>query len=167
MSGMSTLPKKAAIWLSPFAGAFAVALFLAIRALMMPDRVLVFVSFVAWLIQRSAVGYVCALPLVGLARWFGLRHAVGFMLLATLAAVPLELSVSTPINAWHPTEEELDHGFYWDTFLPSILLSSVTGAVFWLGVHGNKPNKSPEPTSGTVTPPAEPGVAPAPPVAHL
>ena len=30
-----------------------------------------------------------------------------------------------------------------------------------------KPNKAPEPTSGTVTPPAEPGVAPVPPVAHL
>ena len=29
------------------------------------------------------------------------------------------------------------------------------------------PNKAPEPTSGTVTPPAEPGVAPVPPVAHL
>jgi hypothetical protein len=32
--------------------------------------------------------------------------------------------------------------------------------------HG-KPNKAPEPTSGTVTPPAEPGGAPVPPVAHL
>jgi hypothetical protein len=30
-----------------------------------------------------------------------------------------------------------------------------------------EPNKAPEPTSGTVTPPAEPGVAPVPPVAHL
>jgi hypothetical protein len=30
-----------------------------------------------------------------------------------------------------------------------------------------RPNKAPEPTSGTVTPPAEPGVAPVPPVAHL
>jgi hypothetical protein len=29
------------------------------------------------------------------------------------------------------------------------------------------PNKALEPTSGTVTPPAEPGVAPVPPVAHL
>jgi biopolymer transport protein ExbD len=30
-----------------------------------------------------------------------------------------------------------------------------------------KPNKAPEPTSGTVMPPAEPGVMPFPPVAHL
>jgi hypothetical protein len=29
------------------------------------------------------------------------------------------------------------------------------------------PNKAPEPTSGTVMPPAEPGVTPVPPVAHL
>lgn len=35
------------------------------------------------------------------------------------------------------------------------------------GFRMKKPNKSPEPTSGTVTPPAEPGVAPVPPVAHL
>ena len=36
-----------------------------------------------------------------------------------------------------------------------------------LGKEKNEPNKAPEPTSGTVTPPAEPGVAPVPPVAHL
>jgi hypothetical protein len=34
-------------------------------------------------------------------------------------------------------------------------------------VEREKPNKSPEPTSGTVTPRAEPRVAPIPPVAHL
>ncbi len=34
-------------------------------------------------------------------------------------------------------------------------------------VLGKKPNKAPEPTSGTVTPRAEPRVAPVPPVAHL
>lgn len=35
------------------------------------------------------------------------------------------------------------------------------------GFRKKKPNKAPEPTSGIVTPPAEPGVAPIPPVAHL
>jgi hypothetical protein len=32
--------------------------------------------------------------------------------------------------------------------------------------HEKMPNQSPRPTSGTITPPAEPGVAPVPPVAH-
>lgn len=44
---------------------------------------------------------------------------------------------------------------------------SKRGSVFFSAITGTKPNKAPEPTSGTVTPPAEPGVAPVPPVAHL
>jgi hypothetical protein len=134
MNEVSTPLKKAAIWLSPLVGAFAVALFLSIRALTMPDRVGVFGAFVVWFIQRAAIGYICAFPLLGIARWLGLRHVVGFMLLASLAAIPLEHHVATPINAWHPTVEELDHGFYWDAFIPAILLASITGAVFSLGL---------------------------------
>ena len=36
-----------------------------------------------------------------------------------------------------------------------------------IGAKPQTPNKAPEPTSGTVMPPAEPGVTPVPPVAHL
>jgi len=147
MSEVSASPKKTAIWLSPLAGALAVAVFLAVRALTMPDRVGIFVAFVTWFLQRTTIGYICVLPLLGIAYRLGLRRAVAFMMLASLAAIPLERYVSTPINTWHPTEEELDHGFYWDTFLPCILLASVTGAVFSLGVARKKqPNQTPEPT---------------------
>lgn len=108
----------------------------------MPERVGVLGAFIVWFIERVAVGYVCALPLLGIAYRLGLRHVVGFMLLASLAALPLEHYISTPINAWHPTDGELDHGFYWDAFLPCVLLASLTGAVFLLGVSRKK-----EPTS--------------------
>ena len=50
--------------------------------------------------------------------------------------------------------------------LPGLIL--VAASSFLVFSRGpKKPNKAPEPTSGTVTPPAEPGVAPVPPVAHL
>jgi hypothetical protein len=138
MSVVSTTNRPIAIWISPFVGAFAVALFLMIRALLMPESVGAFAAFFVWFIERAAVGYICALPLMGIAYRLGLRHMVGFMLLASLAAFPLEHYTSTPINAWHPTEEEIDHGFYWDTFIPCILLASATGVLFSLGVTRKK-----------------------------
>ena len=131
--------RRAAFWLSPFAGAIAVALFLMIRALVMYESyAYIYFDFIAWFIWQAAVGYVCALPLLGIAYRLGLRHAVGFMLLASLAILPYDWYTSNPISAWSPTEKELEHGFYWDSYLPCVLLASVTGVVFSLGVPRKK-----------------------------
>jgi len=138
MTDSSKSKRLIVAWTSPLAGAFLVAVFLACRALTMPDQVGVFSAFLVWFIERATVGYVLALPLMGMAYRLGLRHVIAFMLLASLAAFPLEHYISTPTNAWRPTEEELDHGFYWDTFLTSVLLASATGAVFSFGVLRTK-----------------------------
>jgi len=88
---------------------------------------------------------VCALPLLGIAYWLKMRHPVGFMLLASLAAIPVEHYASNPMNAWRPTVEQLEHGFYLDAFLPCVLLASATGAMFALGIRQKeKPNQLPE-----------------------
>jgi hypothetical protein len=131
--------RTTAIWLSPIAGAFAVALFLGARALAMSgssDYVLF--PVIVWFIERAAVGYICALPLLFIAYRIGVRYAVTFMILASLAAFPLEYHTSNPLYAWHPSEEELNHGFYWGAFLPCVLLASATGAVFFWGVRRKK-----------------------------
>jgi hypothetical protein len=99
--------------------------------------------------------------LLGIAYRLGLRHIVGFMVLASLAAIPLEKYTSIPINAWHPNEEELDHGFYWVTFFPCVILASATGLAFWWGISRKlKPMQLPDPKSPCVTPPAGAGGAP-------
>ncbi len=154
---VGTVPKgSTAVWLSPFAGALAVAVFLTVRALVTPGRVGAMYAFLVWFIERAAVGYVCTLPLLGIAYRAGLRHIAGFMLLASMAAIPLEHYTSTPINAWHPTDEELDHGIYWVTFLPSLFLASLTGAAFAWGVsRPTMPNQSTDPTLASGTAGAE------------
>ncbi len=93
-----------------------------------------FGSFFVWFLERAVVGYICAFPLLGIAYRLGLRHWVCFMLLASLAALPIEHFLSTPSNDWSPTEEEIAHGFYWDAFIPCILLASATGATFSSGL---------------------------------
>jgi uncharacterized membrane-anchored protein len=90
-------------------------------------------AFTIWFLVRFVIGYALALPLLLLARRLGLRNIAGFAAISTLAAVPYEWYVSNPMNAWHPTEVQIDHGIYWTSFIVSIVLASSTGICFSRG----------------------------------
>ena len=128
---------RVAMWLSPWAGAFGVALYLSIRAGLAQEPYPLFV-FGVWFVERAVVGYFLAMPMLVVAKRFGRTHVFGFMLLASLAAWPLEYYTSEPLNAWHPTEAELEHGFYLETFIPCVLLASLTGALFAWGLRQDR-----------------------------
>jgi hypothetical protein len=73
-----------------------------------------------------------------LARSLGLRKIAGFSAISLLASVPYEWYVSDPMNAWHPTEAQLDHGIYWTSFIVSIVLAPSTGICFSHGASLTK-----------------------------
>jgi hypothetical protein len=79
-----------------------------------------------------------------------------------LSVLSIQLSTDTDFsNDW-----AIGHGSFMITSFISFL---VTVVIYWLSVALRKkePNQAPEPTSGIVTPRAEPRAAPIPPVAHL
>lgn len=131
--------RKFYLWGAPLAGAFLTALFLVIRMFWSAATSDEFVpAFTIWFLDRLIIGYALTLPLLLLARRLGLRNITGFAAISLLAAVPYEWYVSNPVNAWHPTEAEIDHGIYWASFIVSIVLASSTGICF---SHGASPTK--------------------------
>lgn len=122
------------LWLAPFTGALFVALFLTIRGFILDQDEPVILAFLGLFVERLFVSYLCALPLLGLSYRLGLRCVFAFMLLASFASIPLEYYTSVPIHGWHPTDEELLHGTYWDAMIPSVILASATGWMFSRGV---------------------------------
>jgi hypothetical protein len=122
-------------WVAPFVGGLLISSYLTARGwpvfLTIPNpREEAVSSFIDWFIFDSLANLICGLPLLFIARWLGLKTTLGFMLLASVAVIPYAASTSTPTDFWHPTDEELDHGFYWDAFLPWVILASATGWVF-------------------------------------
>lgn len=127
------------VWGAPFAGALSTAPFLTIRASWSANLSGDLLSvFIVWFVVRLVIGYALALPLLFLARHLGLQQFLGFAIISLLAAIPYESYVSDPINAWSPTEAELDHGFYLASFIISIVLASSTGFCFSYGASLKK-----------------------------
>ena len=131
--------RKFCLWGAPLAGALLTALFLVIRMSWSADATGDFLpAFTIWFLVRLIIGYALALPLLLLARLLGLRHIIGFAVISALAAIPYEWYVSDPMNAWHPTEAQIDHGIYWTSFIVSIVLASSTGICFSRGASPTK-----------------------------
>lgn len=125
---------KLYLWGAPLVGALLAAFFLVVRMFWDADAGGDFaLAFTAWFFVRLVIGYALAFPLLQLARHLGLRNIIGFAAISVLAAMPYEWYVSNPINAWHPTVAQLDHGIYWTSFIVSIVLASSTGICFSCG----------------------------------
>jgi hypothetical protein len=127
------------LWGAPLTGALLTATFLVIRMSWSDDVGGNFVpAFATWFLVRLVIGYALALPLLLLAHRLGVRNIGGFAAISALAAVPYEWYVSNPMNAWHPTEAQVDHGIYWASFIVSIILASSTGICFSRGALPTK-----------------------------
>ena len=123
------------VLLAPFAGGILISIYLTVSQLDVLQTMEnpcseVALHLIICFIIYSFVNFFFQLPLLFFALWLGLRYTIGFMLLASIAVAPYASYISDPINAWHPTDEELSHGFYWDSFLAYVLLASATGWVF-------------------------------------
>ena len=74
------------------------------------------------------VGYVFALPVLFLARWFGIQKSLGFVAVAAVASLPAALFLATPrASAMFPTEEELRQGTQWASVLLYLAVASTSG----------------------------------------
>ena len=154
---LSEKQRKLLIWLSPFIGAFLTAVVMTIRLALctgsgyLSPRDDFFLGFLVWFVRDSLVNLVFVLPLLLFARWLGLRHSLGFVLLAALATYPVGYYISDPNNVFSPTEGELEHGIYWDSVIPYVLIASTTG---WFFARGTRPNNALQRTEagGTLSP---------------
>ena len=135
--------KRLSVWLCPFAGGISAASFLTLKNLPYPPCGYFVCSawnaFGVYLVRDTVLGYLISLPLLALARYFGVKSISIYMLVAVIAALPMAYVLANPlIYALAPTEVDVNHGPYW--LVPGIyaFVSSSTGLFFGLGSKQRK-----------------------------
>ena len=134
---------RLSVWLCPFAGGISAASFLTLKNLPYPScgdfDCSAWAAFGVYLVRDTVLGYLIALPLLALSRYFGVKRIGIYMLISAVAALPMAYVLANPLTyAWSPTEEDFNHGPYW--LVPGIyaFLSSSTGLLFGLGSKQRK-----------------------------
>lgn len=135
--------KRLSVWLCPFAGGTSTASFLTLKNLPYSPcgdfACSAWFAFGVYLVRDTVLGYLIALPLLALARYFGVKSISIYMLVAVIAALPMAYVLANPlIYAMWPTEVDLTQSPYW--LVPGIyaFVSSSTGLLFGLGSRQRK-----------------------------
>lgn len=116
--------------------ALAPAMFFAAVGLLGPDwRSDEVVSFLTvWALRDLVIALLIGVPVLAVAQKAGVKSPAVFWCVAVIIACPMGFVLANPAAfAWSLSEEDFQHGAYWDRMVSYVVLFGLMGLVFGKG----------------------------------
>ena len=142
-----------AIWFAPLVGALAPATVVAIQLLVLSGgQADVRGEMAVWFFRDAFFGYSAVLPVVSIVRRLGFTAPTSLWVVAALVGLPMGYVLANPGEyTFSPSEEEFQHGPYWQRMYIYAVLFGLTGLAYGI-LHQMKSRCATKTRAGSIQP---------------